>query len=209
MPTNENCVPTLTDARRPGEIVVGVDDGPAAAAAVRWAADQSRLTGLPLCVVHAWQLGPLESAALTSGAGVASGAAEAAGADARARATQWVRDALGSPWDRVLWRLRLPQGASGPALVAESRGAHLLVIGTQEHPQACAGRFLLVSHYCLSHALAACFGRRDPGLLTRARRSAREPRRARYCRTVVLTGTQMSSRGRIDQTVADSLTVGK
>lgn len=153
MPTNENCVPTLTDARRPGEIVVGVDDGPAAAAAVRWAADQSRLTGLPLCVVHAWQLGPLESAALTSGAGVAE-LLEAAGADARARATQWVRDALGSQGDRVLWRLEVVQGASGPALVAESRGAHLLVIGTQEHSGLRRAVLGSVSHYCLSHAQA-------------------------------------------------------
>ena len=152
MPTNENCVPTLTGARRPGEIVVGVDDGPAAATAVRWAADQARLTGLPLCVVYAWRLGTLESAAVT-GAGVA-GLLEAAGADARARATQWVRDALGSQGERVLWRLEVVQGAPGPALVAESRDAHLLVIGTQEHSGLRRAVLGSVSHYCISHAQA-------------------------------------------------------
>ena len=37
------------------EIVVGLDDSPSAAAALRWAAEQSRVTGLPLRALCAWQ----------------------------------------------------------------------------------------------------------------------------------------------------------
>ena len=37
-------------------IVVGIDDSAASQAALRWAAAQSRLTGIPLRVVHAWQM---------------------------------------------------------------------------------------------------------------------------------------------------------
>lgn len=151
MTNNGNYKPTLSGNHKAGEIVVGVDDSPAAAAAVRWAAQQSRLVGIPLCMVHAWQLGAFESAALTAGSGTAD-LLQAAMADARARATQWVNDALGLEGNRLLWRLEVVEGATGPALVAESRGAHLLVIGTKEHTGLRRAVHGSVSHYCVSHA---------------------------------------------------------
>jgi nucleotide-binding universal stress UspA family protein len=153
MTDNENYEPTLTGASKSGEIVVGVDDGPAAAAAVRWAAEQSQLTGVPLCVLHAWQLGTFESAVIAAGSGNAE-LFEAAGANARARATQWVHDALGAPGNKLPWRLEVVEAAPGPALVAKSCGAHLLVIGTREHTNLRRAVFGSVSHYCLSHAEA-------------------------------------------------------
>lgn len=145
--------PTLSGGHKPGEIVVGVDGGPAAAAAVRWAAEQSRLTGLPLCVAHAWQMGAFEAAAAASGSGTTE-LLQAAGVNARAQATQWVRDALGPQGNKLPWRLEIVEAAPGPALVAESRGAHLLVIGTQEHTGLRRAVLGSVSHYCLSHAQA-------------------------------------------------------
>jgi nucleotide-binding universal stress UspA family protein len=151
MTSNESYEPTLSGGRKPGEIVVGVDEGQAAAAAVRWAAEQSRLTGLPLCVVHAWQLGTFESAAVAAGSGNTE-LLQAAGANARARATQWVRSALGPQGSRFLWRLEIIEAAPGPALVAASRSAHLLVIGTREHTGLRRAVFGSVSHYCVSHA---------------------------------------------------------
>jgi nucleotide-binding universal stress UspA family protein len=133
------------------EIVVGVDGSPAAAAAVRWAAEQARLTDLSLCMVHAWQLSALESAATTAGSGT-NGLFQAAGANARAQATQWVREALGAQGNKRPWRLKIVEAAPGPALVAESRGARLLVIGVQEHTGLRRAGLGSVSHFCLSHA---------------------------------------------------------
>jgi nucleotide-binding universal stress UspA family protein len=151
MTNNENYKPTLSGNHKAGEIVVGVDDGPAAAAAVRWAAEQSRLVGPPLCVVHSWQLGAFESAALAAGSGTAD-LLQAASADARACATQWVNDALGPAGNRLRWRLEVVEGAPGPSLVAASHGAHLLVIGTKEHTGLRRAMLGSVSHYCVSHA---------------------------------------------------------
>jgi nucleotide-binding universal stress UspA family protein len=151
MTNNENFKPTLSGNHKVGEIVVGVDGGPAAAAAVRWAAEQSRLVGIPLCVVHAWQLGAFESAALAAGSGTDE-LLQALSVDARARATQWVNDAMGPQGNRRLWRLEVVEAAPGPALVAESRGAHLLVIGTKEHTGLLRAVLGSVSHYCVSHA---------------------------------------------------------
>jgi nucleotide-binding universal stress UspA family protein len=37
-------------------ILVGVDDSPAAADAVRWAAQEATLRGAPLHILHAWDL---------------------------------------------------------------------------------------------------------------------------------------------------------
>jgi nucleotide-binding universal stress UspA family protein len=134
-------------AQSPREIVVGIDDGPAAAAALRWAAEQAKLTGRPLRVVHAWQLSSFEQAAGSTQY------VEAALTDARARATGWVLDALGAKASQVRWSLDIVEGGPGPALVERSRHADLLALGTHEHTGL---RRILgsVSHYCLSHAVA-------------------------------------------------------
>ena len=130
-------------------IVVGLDDHPASRAALRWAAAQSRMTGLPLRVVHTWQLGAMAATAMPSGSGAF---AEAAAADARAHATRWVRETLGEDIDSVTWTLDITEGAPGPALVARSAGASLLVLGTREHTGVRRAVLGSVSHYCLSHS---------------------------------------------------------
>jgi nucleotide-binding universal stress UspA family protein len=43
-----------TDRRRPKRIVVGVDGSPSSDRAVRWAADEADVHGVPLVVAHAW-----------------------------------------------------------------------------------------------------------------------------------------------------------
>ena len=135
-------------AQSPREIVVGLDDGLAAAAAMRWAAEQAKLTGRPLRVVHAWQLSTFEQATGSSRF------VEAAIADARARATRWVLDALGAKAAEVRWSLDIVEGGPGPALVQRSRNAHLLALGTHEHTGLRRTVLGSVSHYCLSHAVA-------------------------------------------------------
>ena len=131
------------------EIVVGLDAGPASAAALRWAAEQSTLTGVPLRVVHAWQLSALGAAAVTSGAG---DLLQAGREDARARATRLVLDALGGGSATVRWTLEIVEGPPGPILVDRSAGSRVLVIGTREHTGLRRAVVGSVSHYCLSHA---------------------------------------------------------
>jgi len=131
------------------EVVVGIDESEASAAALRWAAAHSRSTGVPLRLVHTWQLSAAASAALASGAGEYL---EAASADSRARATRWVLDTLGGDAAQVRWTLEVHEGSPGPVLVARGGGARLLVVGTHEHTgirRAVSGS---VSHYVLSHA---------------------------------------------------------
>jgi nucleotide-binding universal stress UspA family protein len=131
------------------EIVVGIDESPASAAALRWAVDQSHATGLPLRLVRTWRVSASTSAAIRSGAGEYI---EAATADARARATRWVLDTLGADATRVPWTLEVHEGGAGPVLVDVSHDAQLVVVGTHEHTglhRAVSGS---VSHYVLSHA---------------------------------------------------------
>ena len=78
---------------------------------------------------------------------------EAAAADARARATRWVLDTLGGTAAGLRWTLETAEGAPGPVLVARSRGARLLVLGTREHIGLRRAVVGSVSHYCLSHAV--------------------------------------------------------
>lgn len=126
------------------EIVVGVDDDMASGGVLRWAAQQSQLTGLPLRVVHVWQMSTLVAAAATSGT---HHYWAAAAGDARARATRRVVHTLSGSAD-LRWTLEVIEGAPGPVLVARSAGAQLLVLGTGGH----TGLRRTVLHYCLSHA---------------------------------------------------------
>jgi nucleotide-binding universal stress UspA family protein len=131
------------------DVVVGIDDSPSAASALLWAADYARTNGLPLRVVHAWQLSAAASAAVAAGD---ADYFEAVGADARARATRFVLDVLGRSAAEIRWTLDVGEGGAGQVLVHRSRDAQLLVVGTREHTglrRAVGGS---VSHYCLSHA---------------------------------------------------------
>ena len=137
------------EAEPRNEIVVGIDDSPESAAALRWAAEQSKVSGTPLRLVHTWQLSAAASAAVISGA---VEYLEAAGADARARATRWVLDTLGGDAAQVRWTLEVHEGGAGPVLVARAHGARMLVVGTHEHTGLRRVMSGSVSHYALSHA---------------------------------------------------------
>lgn len=131
------------------DIVVGIDESPASAAALRWAAQYSRVTGLPLRLVRTWQMSATASAADAPGM---AAYVEAAAANARARATRWVLDTLGGDAARVRWTLQVHEGSAGPALVALSPGARVVVVGTQPHAGLSRVVSGSVSHYLLSHA---------------------------------------------------------
>ena len=131
------------------EIVVGIDESAASAAALRWAVAHSAATGLPLRLVHTWQMSAAATAALASGAGEYL---EAAAADARARATRWVLDTLGGDAAQARWVLEVHEAPPGPLLVARGHDAALLVVGTHEHTGFRRAVNGSVSHYVLSHA---------------------------------------------------------
>ena len=131
------------------EIVVGLDVSQASHGALAWAANQARSTGAELRAVHAL----LEPALMFASVGQLSVPTSLVGDD---RVEQAYRDAVRAVWETVRpepsWRLEFYNADPGRLLVAESRHAGLLVIGTREHVG--WDRILngSVSHYCLSHA---------------------------------------------------------
>lgn len=132
------------------EIVVGFDESPSAAAALRWAAYQAELTGAVVRAVNVadWPLvskvnrGPGGDEVLTD---VNSAIHSSHRAD-----IQRVFDQITQ--HPASWVLQFAHGHSGKVLVKESQHSDLVVVGTGEH--AGLGRLLLgsVSHYCLTHA---------------------------------------------------------
>jgi nucleotide-binding universal stress UspA family protein len=150
-------VPTLSDAQPPelldqyagelldhsgsNDIVVGVDLSRSARAALMWAAEQARATGLSLHAVHA--VGTRALAVPVDPSAMNPSHRESIAA------------VFASIQPEPGWRLGFFSGGAGPVLVAVSKGAAMLVVGTKEHVG--IGRLVSgsVSHYCLGHAPAA------------------------------------------------------
>lgn len=127
-------------------IVVGLDISVPAQAALAWAANQARLTGQDLTAVHAvfpW------GTYLAAGGFVPVTMPSDAVQDHQRDMIEKLFDSVGP---EPTWKLQFVGDDPGPALVAASRGASMLVIGTREHTG--WGRVLSgsVSHHCLSHA---------------------------------------------------------
>jgi nucleotide-binding universal stress UspA family protein len=128
------------------QIVVGFDDSPMSAAALQWAAEQSRLSGQPILAVHTWERPSAEAY------GGGWELPDVTGGNVRENAQSWVAAAIGERPAEVSVDLEIVEGPAGPVLVGLAAEAALLVIGTREH----VGLRRLVngsvSHYCLSHA---------------------------------------------------------
>jgi len=128
------------------EIVVGLDLSVTAQAALAWAADQARLTGQRVRAIHAMA----SPATYIASGGYAPLAVPFESVDDSYR--EAVKAVFAAVRPEKGWELQFMPNDTGPVLVAESRSASMLVIGTREHTG--LGRFLVgsVSHYCLSHA---------------------------------------------------------
>jgi nucleotide-binding universal stress UspA family protein len=126
-------------------IVVGVDGSPSAAAALRWAARQARLTGARLRVVTSWRYPrpygydlpdveawrPNEAAAQAQRDMLAGAADELAGVDVCTE---------------------LVEGEAAVSLLRAARDGELLVVGSRGHRELAGMLLGSVSEYCATHA---------------------------------------------------------
>ena len=131
------------------EIVVGLDDSPSAAAALRWAAAEAVRTGSTLRAVHAlsWPFG-VQPPEHSMPAAVEPISPSEVDHVYRASITT-IFDAIDPKPD---WLIQFARGDAGPVLVRQSEHARALVIGTPYHVG--LGRLVAgsVAHYCVSHA---------------------------------------------------------
>jgi nucleotide-binding universal stress UspA family protein len=128
-------------------ILVGLDLSPSSRAALRWAAQQARLTGRRLLAINALPIPPnLASIGII---GMPESAIEESNID------DPHREAVSAVWDSVQpglgWTLEFVLDDPGRALVARSAEATLLVVGSHEHVGLTRLVSGSVSRYCLSH----------------------------------------------------------
>jgi nucleotide-binding universal stress UspA family protein len=131
------------------EVVVGLDDSPAACAALRWAARYARYTFTDLRAVHVLPAWVDASWAWTVGTAALAGPALTDWMDDSIAGTTHLFEAVDPELD---WSLEHVVGTPGPVLVAAAAHAQLLIVGTRHRTG--IGRLLSgsVSQYCLHSA---------------------------------------------------------
>ncbi len=140
-------------------IVVGVDGSDASVAAARWAFEQARLTGSQLEVVGAWQM--------SSSWGLAWGIAMPTPVDfdpaAMTRSmVDEVVETLTPDFPTVSVIARIEEGHPAEVLVAASRHAELLVVGSRGHGGFSGMLLGSVSQHCATHAASPIVIVREP-----------------------------------------------
>jgi nucleotide-binding universal stress UspA family protein len=132
-------------AGAPPRIVVGVDGSEPSKRALRWAANQAKLTGAELEVVTTWEYPP------TLGWAPPYPSDFDPDADAGKALRETVDAVLGSD-PGVVVHQRVTEGHPAFVLTEAAKGATLLVVGSRGHG-AFSGMLLgSVSEYCASHA---------------------------------------------------------
>jgi nucleotide-binding universal stress UspA family protein len=122
-------------------IVVGVDGSPSSQRAVRWAAQQAKLTGATLRAVSSWRW-PNYITRVPPGVDLAS--------DTRRTLDEVLQVALAGSEDLSVTR-HVIEGPPGPALLTQAEDASLLVVGAQGRA-AFPGMLLgSVAEYCVRH----------------------------------------------------------
>jgi nucleotide-binding universal stress UspA family protein len=137
-----------------GAIVVGVDGSDASHDALRWAADEARLRDARLVAVHAWTFIPPqpmgEPGLLAMPAGDLAGQLSAETDAANAVLSSAVESLRSSPAVEV--EQRVVEGDPGEALVAESKAAELVVVGSHGRSGLTAALIGSVSRHVVNHA---------------------------------------------------------
>jgi nucleotide-binding universal stress UspA family protein len=132
-------------AGTPRTIVVGVDGSEPSKRALRWAADQAKLSGAQLKVVTTWEYPP------TLGWAPPYPSDFDPDVDARKSLQETVDTALGEK-PAIAVELVVAEGHPAYVLTQAARGAELLVVGSRGHG-AFAGMVLgSVSEYCAAHS---------------------------------------------------------
>jgi nucleotide-binding universal stress UspA family protein len=137
--------PSDLGAARKAAVVVGVDGSALSLAALRWAAGEAAIRQVPLRVVHSWGgFDPIYSDLLLSSEEVV-----------RRAAGMLLDEAVKLELDGVPAadiRPVIASDAPAVALLRESRGAQLLVVGSRGHGGFVGLALGSVSHQCVLHA---------------------------------------------------------
>ena len=131
-------------------IVVGVDHSPGAKAALVFAEEEARLRGATLRAVHAWQYGYIGYTGLEGQVPILGGDINELHTAAETALAASVREAL--PDSAVEIEQRAIQGVAASVLVAASRDADLLVVGSRGHGGFAQLLLGSVSQQCAHHA---------------------------------------------------------
>ena len=138
-----------------GTIVVGVDGSDASGDALRWAAEEARLRSSSLVAVHAWSFVPPQPIGdpgmLAMPAGDLPGQLDAESEAARISLDNAVAGNLGADADVEVER-KLVEGDAGEVLVAESKEAELVVVGSHGRSGFKAAILGSVSRHVVDHA---------------------------------------------------------
>jgi nucleotide-binding universal stress UspA family protein len=132
-----------TTTRR--QIVVGVDGSESSLAALRWAVRQAELTGAPLEIVSAWEWPARYSGWETPVP------PDYDPADEARRQLDKAVSAVLNPGYEIEIRLSVIEGHAAPALVALSKTADLVVVGSHGHGEFVGMLLGSVSEYCVTH----------------------------------------------------------
>jgi len=112
-------------------IVVGVDSSDGAKAALRFALEEAKLRDASLRAVHAWQFASIGAPAIEAGTQPLFGIEHAeAQRSVEASLEAALEEAIPDPGPVDVER-RIVEGTAAGALVDESRGADLLVVGSR------------------------------------------------------------------------------
>ncbi|HEU4972127.1 MAG TPA: universal stress protein [Gaiellaceae bacterium] len=149
-----------------GSIVVGVDGSDASHDALRWAAEEAKLRSATLVALHAWSFVPAQPIGdpgmLAVPAGDLAGQLNAENDAAQIGLDQAVEVALGAGSEVHLER-RLVEGDAGEALVAASKDAVLVVVGSHGRSGFKAALLGSVSRHVVDHAACPVVVVKSPG----------------------------------------------
>jgi nucleotide-binding universal stress UspA family protein len=134
-----------------GTIVVGVDHSAGAKAALRFALEEARIRHARLRAVHAWQLGYVSAAGLANPYTTFDPDIDDVRAAADTSLETTPGEGISAPRSVEIERC-VVEGVPAAVLIAESRGADLLVVGSRGHGGFAQLLLGSVSQQCVHHA---------------------------------------------------------